>query len=256
MQTVSNIYIFQLIIIKINLEIKKKIKMNNSKFENSKSDDVFFYDLSKNDEEGPEHEENNKNIDESDSSKITQDQTYVFVKFLGRGSFGTVNLYRNSTDNSLVVWKQIELNRLDIKSRNEAFSEVEILSMLDHPNIIGYYTHFVGNDDHTLYIELEYAKGGNLASIISHYINQSSHFEEETILWYFYQLCNAVEYIHSNGIMHRDIKALNIFFMQSGLLKLGDFGIAKVLDPQIGLAQSVNDSLFFIFFRLLLKLIN
>jgi NIMA (never in mitosis gene a)-related kinase len=65
------------------------------------------------------------------------------------------------------------------------------------------------------------------------------HFEQDTVLWYLYQLTSAIEYIHNIGIMHRDIKALNIFFMQSGLLKLGDFGIAKILDPKIGLLESV-----------------
>ncbi len=44
----------------------------------------------------------------------------------------------------------------------------------------------------------------------------------------------------TTGIMHRDIKALNIFFMQTNLLKLGDFGIAKILDKEIQLLESVN----------------
>ena len=89
-----------------------------------------------------------------------QDDVYVFVKFLGQGSFGRVNLYRNTTDNSLVVWKEINLNALDAKLRSEAFAEVEILAMLDHANIIGYYKHYIADDTNYLYIELEYAKAG------------------------------------------------------------------------------------------------
>jgi serine/threonine protein kinase len=89
-----------------------------------------------------------------------QYDVYVYVKFLGQGSFGRVNLYRNTTDNSLVVWKEIALNLLDTKMRNEAFAEVEILAMLDHPNIIGYYKHYIADDTNHLYIELEYAKAG------------------------------------------------------------------------------------------------
>jgi NIMA (never in mitosis gene a)-related kinase len=89
-----------------------------------------------------------------------QYDVYVYVKFLGQGSFGRVNLYRNTTDNSLVVWKEIALNLLDPKMRNEAFAEVEILAMLDHPNIIGYYKHYIADDTNHLYIELEYAKAG------------------------------------------------------------------------------------------------
>lgn len=89
-----------------------------------------------------------------------QYDVYVLVKFLGQGSFGRVNLYRNTTDNSLVVWKEIALGLLDAKAKKEAFAEVEILSMLNHPNIIGYYKHYIDDFSNHLYIELEYAKAG------------------------------------------------------------------------------------------------
>ena len=107
-----------------------------------------------------------------DSASQSQDEVYVFVKFLGSGSFGRVNLYRNTSDNSLVVWKEIDLKKMDPKYRSEAFSEVEILSILSHPNIITYYKYFIGDD--TLYIELEYAKIGNLSSQIK---LQNQYFE-------------------------------------------------------------------------------
>ena len=164
------------------------------------------------------------------------DDIYTFIKFLGRGAFGTVNLYKNSADNSLVVWKEIYLMRLDSKMRTEAFAEVEILSMFDHPNIISYFKHFIGDD--TLYIELEYAKGGNLTNLIKQQKSSEAYFDQETVLWFFYQLTSAVQYIHEIGIMHRDIKTLNIFLMQSGVLKLGDFGIAKILDSQVSMAET------------------
>ncbi len=125
---------------------------------------------------------------------------------------------------------------MNSKLRSEAFAEVEILAMLFHPNIISYFKHFIGDD--TLYIELEYAKGGNLANMVKQQLNASTFFDEETVLWFFYQLASAIEYIHEIGIMHRDIKTLNIFFMQSGLLKLGDFGIAKILDSNMDLAET------------------
>ena len=173
-----------------------------------------------------------------ESELLQQEDIYVFVKFLGHGAFGRVNLYRNAKDNSLVVWKEINLKNSNPKSRNEAFSEVEILSMLDHPNIIAYFKHFISED--MLYIELEYAKGGNLANLIRQQKYQEKYFEEETVLWYLFQLSSAIAYIHDLGIMHRDVKALNIFIMQNGLLKLGDFGIAKVLEANDGLAESVS----------------
>lgn len=112
-----------------------------------------------------------------DSASQSQDEVYVFVKFLGSGSFGRVNLYRNTSDNSLVVWKEIDLKKLDHKFRSEAFSEVEILSILSHPNIITYYKYFIGDD--TLYIELEYAKIGNLTTQIKAQKQSGLYFEQE-----------------------------------------------------------------------------
>ncbi len=120
--------------------------------------------------------------------------------------------------------------------RNEAFAEVEILSMLDHANIISYFKHFISDD--TLYIELEYAKSGTLTSLIKQQKASGIYFDQDTVLWYFYQLACAIDYVHEIGIMHRDIKTLNIFFMQSGLLKLGDFGIAKILDSSMDMAET------------------
>lgn len=166
----------------------------------------------------------------------SQDNVYVFVKFLGRGSFGSVNLYRHNVDNSLVVWKEINLTLLNDRFRNDAFAEIDILSMIDHPNVISYYKYFF--DEKHLYIELSYCNGGTLAQLIKDQIEMNKYFSEETVLWYLYQLCNAVSYIHEIGIIHRDIKSANIFFMKSGLLKLGDFGIAKLLDLSIGLAET------------------
>lgn len=145
--------------------------------------------------------EENTNSTVSENQQQATEELYVFVKFLGHGSFGRVNLYRNSTNNTLVVWKEIDLKRLDPKNRNEAFAEVEILSMLNHPNIISYYKHFIVED--TLYIELEYAKAGTLTSLIQQQRIASTYFDQDTALWYLYQLTSAVDYIHEIGIMHR-----------------------------------------------------
>ena len=149
------------------------------------SNDIFSYEL----------DENSK-----------PDDVYVY----GEGSFGKVNLYQNTSDNnSLVVWKEINLKRLDVKKRNEAFQEVEILAMLDHPNIIAYFKHFIGDD--TLYIELEYAKCGTLTNLIKQQKSLGTNFDLETVIWYYYQLTSAINYIHEMGIMHRYVNYAVVF---------------------------------------------
>jgi NIMA (never in mitosis gene a)-related kinase len=73
----------------------------------------------------------------------------------------------------------------------------------------------------------------------------NQNFPEETVMWYLYQIISAVDYIHDQQILHRDIKSLNIFSTKAGLLKLGDFGLAKRLDA-FGLANSVLNLFIFI----------
>ncbi|XP_066280526.1 serine/threonine-protein kinase Nek9-like isoform X2 [Branchiostoma lanceolatum] len=170
---------------------------------------------------------------ETGSSDGGQEEMYIPVKVLGRGAFGEAILYRKTEDNSLLVWKEVDLTRLSEKERQESQTEIEILSMLDQPNIVSYYNHFL--DGTTLLIEMEYANGGNLYEKIVH---QADLFPEELIIWYFFQLVSAVAHIHEYGILHRDIKTLNIFLTKSGLVKLGDFGISKILENTSKMAES------------------
>ncbi|KAK7496905.1 hypothetical protein BaRGS_00011885, partial [Batillaria attramentaria] len=77
---------------------------------------------------------------------------------------------------------------------------------------------------------------GSLHDKIAH---ATELFPETDVLWYFFQITSALSYVHQYGIIHRDIKSLNIFLTKVGLLKLGDFGISKVLETKEGMADSV-----------------
>ncbi|XP_072324098.1 serine/threonine-protein kinase Nek9-like [Scyliorhinus torazame] len=61
---------------------------------------------------------------------------------------------------------------------------------------------------------------------------------EQTVVWYLYQIVSAVAHIHSYGILHRDIKTLNIFLTKSDLIKLGDYGLAKQLNSLHSMAET------------------
>uniref|UniRef100_A0A3Q3DFU5 non-specific serine/threonine protein kinase n=1 Tax=Hippocampus comes TaxID=109280 RepID=A0A3Q3DFU5_HIPCM len=159
---------------------------------------------------------------------------YIPIRILGRGAFGEATLYRRTEDNSLVVWKEVDLNSLSERERRDVMNEINILSILEHNNIIAYFNHFV--DKNTLLIELEYCNGGNLYDKI---IQQKGKlFHEEVVIWYLYQIASAVAHIHKAGILHRDIKTLNIFLTKTDLIKLGDYGLAKKLGSEFSMAET------------------
>uniref|UniRef100_A0A8C2F3T5 non-specific serine/threonine protein kinase n=1 Tax=Cyprinus carpio TaxID=7962 RepID=A0A8C2F3T5_CYPCA len=159
---------------------------------------------------------------------------YIPIRVLGKGSFGEATLYRRTEDNSLVVWKEIDLNCLSDKKRRDVMNEISILSILHHNNIIAYFNHFM--DKNTLLIELEYCNGGNLCEKINQ--QKGVLFKEEVVVWYLYQITAAVAHIHKAGVLHRDIKTLNIFLTKTNLIKLGDYGLAKKLDSESSMAET------------------
>jgi NIMA (never in mitosis gene a)-related kinase len=102
------------------------------------------------------------------------------------------------------------------------------LRSLEHPNIVAYFSTFV--ETTKLYIVMEFADGGDLSAAIKERQPESKHFPEVEALRMFTQCCLALQHCHSRHILHRDLKSQNIFLTKSGTVKLGDFGIAKVLD--------------------------
>ncbi|XP_069592361.1 serine/threonine-protein kinase Nek9 isoform X1 [Ranitomeya imitator] len=166
---------------------------------------------------------------------------YIPIRVLGHGAYGEATLYRRTEDDSLVVWKEVGLTRLSEKERRDALNEIVILSLLQHDNIIAYYNHFL--DSNTLLIELEYCNGGNLFDKI---VRQKEElFEEEMVVWYLFQIASAVSCIHRAGILHRDIKTLNIFLTKANLIKLGDYGLAKQLNSEFSMAETCVGTLYY-----------
>ena len=153
---------------------------------------------------------------------------YKFIKLLGEGSFGKAYLCQNIQDNSQCVIKQIVLDELDAEEKKETLNEVAILKRLDHSNIIKFKDVFTKTKPHnTLNIVMEYADGGDLSKKIQKQREKKSPFTEKEIINYLTQICLALNHIHKKKIIHRDLKSGNIFLTKSGLVKLGDFGIAK-----------------------------
>ena len=97
--------------------------------------------------------------------------------------------------------------------------EVNLLQKLDHPNIIQCLGHFWDQQRAVLYIVLEYAEAGDLASLIKDAQQRRQLISEPRIWGLFLPIMNVAAYLHHRGIIHRDFKPLNVFLTGAGVVK-------------------------------------
>ena len=120
-----------------------------------------------------------------------------------------------------------------IRSKQES----DVLKQLKHPNIVAYKESFL--EKGRIVIIMEYCEGGDLSKLIKKNSEIELHFSEPQAIIWFYQLAKALEVIHSLNILHRDIKSSNIFLSKDGSLKLGDFGISKIMNNSCDVAHTL-----------------
>eukprot|EP00397_Hematodinium_sp_SG-2012_P012127 GEMP01012289.1.p1 GENE.GEMP01012289.1~~GEMP01012289.1.p1 ORF type:complete len:779 (+),score=171.01 GEMP01012289.1:170-2506(+) len=174
---------------------------------------------------------------------------------LARGSFGQVIVVTHVQDRTVSVMKMIPITAVhspntDGKNGPPAQTatelEVQLLQTLHHPNIVAYHDSFIDGD--SLCIVMEYCEQGDLYTHLQEEANQGgsetwSSIAESKITAWFIQICWALDQLHGKNILHRDLKTQNIFLQgnqqkKTFVLKLGDFGVAKVLSSSIDLAQT------------------
>ncbi|XP_014245638.2 serine/threonine-protein kinase Nek8-like isoform X2 [Cimex lectularius] len=181
-----------------------------------------------------------KSSNSSSSKIISLENSYEKIRTVGKGAFGTAILYRRISDSKLVILKEIDMTELNAAERQMALNEVEVLSVLHHPNIISYLGSFEING--MLIIEMEYADGGTL----SQFIIKSKNPINELEIWNLYkQIVAAIQYMHEHNILHRDLKTANVFLTKELDIKVGDFGISKVMNTK-SQAQTVLGTPYYI----------
>ncbi|KAJ3559603.1 hypothetical protein NM688_g243 [Phlebia brevispora] len=146
-------------------------------------------------------------------------------RFIGSGSFGSVYLAVNLDTGSLMAVKEIKFQEVAGLSNlyNQIKDELSVMEMLHHPNVVEYYGIEVHRDK--VYIFEEFCQGGSLAALLEH-----GRIEDEGIIQvYTMQMLEGLAYLHSMGVVHRDIKPDNILLDHQGVIKYVDFGAAKIL---------------------------
>jgi NIMA (never in mitosis gene a)-related kinase len=134
------------------------------------------------------------------------------------------------------VLKQIPISARSAEKESAAFSEVDVLSRLSHPNITTLYGAWASES--MLNILMEYADRGSLADVLKSKHGSTMLFDEDAILDWFVQIISALRAMHARSILHRDLKAANVFLTSRNLIKVGDFGISKMLEKNDGLAST------------------
>lgn len=160
---------------------------------------------------------------------------YVKVKELGQGSYGKAILVQDA-GGKLFVMKTIDLSTMDKKQKRDAINEVRVLSCLKHPYIVSYRESFSENS--LLAIVMDYADGGDLYQRINRTRKAGQQLVERQILRWFTEASLALKYMHDMHVLHRDLKSQNLFLTSSDRLRVGDFGISKVLDNTAAFART------------------
>ncbi|NWS82090.1 NEK11 kinase, partial [Toxostoma redivivum] len=170
---------------------------------------------------------------------------YTIQRKLGNGSFGSVYLVNDrkaKQGEELKVLKEISVGNLKPNETVEANLEAQLLSKLDHPAIVKFYASFVERD--SFCIITEYCEGGDLDLKIQEYKDSGKMFTQSQVIDWFIQLLLGVNYMHDRRILHRDLKAKNIF-LKDNLLKIGDFGVSCLLMGSCDLATTFTGTPYY-----------
>ncbi len=152
---------------------------------------------------------------------------YEIIEQVGKpGGMGTVYKAKHKNLDVIRAIKKLHYHLTQNETIIKRFeNEAKSLTILEHSNIVKVYDFFLENEEY--YLVMEYIKSSSLASIVV-----DSPLNEQTAIKYFMQILSTIEFAHDKKILHRDIKPSNILIDNNDMIKVVDFGIAKILDKK------------------------
>jgi NIMA (never in mitosis gene a)-related kinase len=162
---------------------------------------------------------------------------YLIQKKLGIGSYGTVYLVTKKNTNDFYVIKQISLFGLTPDEIKDVNLEAKILSSINSKYVVKYYDSF--EEKNFLNIVMEYCDGGDLGQFIEEKKALNEPIKEDLIWNFFIKITLGLAAMHKSKILHRDLKALNIFMTKDLDVKIGDLGVSKMLNHSGSFAKTL-----------------
>eukprot|EP01018_Ginkgo_biloba_P014690 Gb_05752 [translate_table: standard] len=149
---------------------------------------------------------------------------YKLCEEVGQGVSATVYRALCIPFNETVAIKMLDFEKCN-SNLDEIRREAQTMILVNHPNVLRAHCSFVA--DHNLWVVMPYMSGGSCLHIMKSAYPDG--FEETAIATFLREVLKALEYLHSHGHIHRDVKAGNILVDASGAVKLGDFGVSACL---------------------------
>ena len=163
---------------------------------------------------------------------FTHREQFQILKDLQSNASGSVHLAKalagHVTDNVVLKRRKVP----ELGKAKDMLNEYEVMKKLNHPNIIRCHGYFWDFPSQSLYIVLEYANRGDLHSELQSRRRLGKHFGDDEVWDILAQVLLGLRHIHARGIVHRDIKSMNLFLTDDGVIKLGDFGVSRQMSEK------------------------
>ncbi|OAI56237.1 hypothetical protein AYO49_04710 [Verrucomicrobiaceae bacterium SCGC AG-212-N21] len=163
---------------------------------------------------------------------------YEFLEFIDRGGMGVVYRARQRSLDRIVAVKLLLMEMSHRKAFAERFKrEARALALLNHPHIVSIYDYGEVTGGFLYYV-MEYVKGTNLRHLM-----RGGETPSRKLLTIAMQVCEALQFAHINGVVHRDVKPANVLIDERGHVKVADFGLSKILGTCPAQLTAASDSL-------------
>jgi NIMA (never in mitosis gene a)-related kinase len=114
------------------------------------------------------------------------------------------------------------------REKTNALAEVRYLASVQHPNVVAFKAAFIDEPSSTLNLVMEYANCGDLSQRVKRMRDRDQMFQEDVIMKILVQMALGINALHQLRIMHRDLKAANIFLTDNNIVKVGDLNVSKI----------------------------